>query len=236
MILAILQARMASPRLPGKALALIRGEPMIWRQIERIRKSRRMSRLIVATSSDSSDDPLTSFLVARGQTVFRGASVNLAERFMRCVEAAGPVSHVVRLKGDSPFIDPAIIDQAASLALTTGAAYVSNRVEPTYPRGLEVEIATLAALTSAVAALDARMSETVSPMAWLRAHPERYLHAHLRAPRDASAMDWRVKTAADLEFARGVYDALHAADPAFGLEAILDVLQGRQDLAHYSAA
>jgi spore coat polysaccharide biosynthesis protein SpsF len=236
MILAILQARMASPRMPGKALALIRGEPMIWRQVERIRAARRVDKLIVATSAESSDDPLASFLVARGQAVFRGASINLADRFMRCVDAAGPVSYVVRLKGDSPFIDPALIDQAVELALASGAAYVSNKVEPSYPRGLEIEVATLAALAHATTALGAAQVGSASPLAWLRAHPEGFPHAHLRAPRDASAMDWRVKTPADMAFARGVYDALHGADPTFGLEAVLDVLQGRQDLAHWAAA
>jgi spore coat polysaccharide biosynthesis protein SpsF len=235
MILAILQARMASPRLPGKALALIRGEPMIWRQVERIRAARRIDRLIVATSVELSDDPLANFLVARGQTVFRGAPINLSDRFMRCVDAVGAVSHVVRLKGDSPLVDPAVVDQAVDLALRSGAAYVSNRLEPSYPRGLEVEAATLEALTEATAALDEIEAETHSPMAWLRAPPDRFAHVRFAAPRNVSALDWRVKTPADLAFVRGVYDALYDADPGFGMEAVLDVLQGRQDLARWMA-
>ncbi|HEX7945797.1 MAG TPA: NTP transferase domain-containing protein, partial [Phenylobacterium sp.] len=132
MILAILQVRMTSPRLPGKAMEPLRGEPMIWRQVERLRLARTLSKIVVATSDESSDDPLASFLVARGQTVFRGASENLSRRFMRCVEAAGPVSHVVRIKGDSPFVDPAIIDETVRLALSSKAAYASNRVQRTH--------------------------------------------------------------------------------------------------------
>lgn len=235
MILAILQTRMTSPRLPGKAMAPLRGEPMVWRQVERIRQARCISKLIVATSHETADDPLASFLVSRGQTVFRGASENLTERFMRCVDAAGPVTHVVRVKGDSPFVDPGVIDEAVRLALASKAAYSGNRVRKTFPRGLEVEVVTAQALASAAAEADPETAARTSPLAQIRSLPERYPQGHVLARRDLSALDWRVKTPADFAFARGVYDALHAADPAFSMQDVLDVLQGRQDLARWAA-
>lgn len=235
MILAILQTRMTSPRLPGKAMAPLRGEPMVWRQVERIRQARCVSKLIVATSAEAADDPLASFLVSRGQTVFRGASDNLTERFTRCVEAAGPVSHVVRIKGDSPFVDPGVIDEAVRLVLAARAAYGGNRVRRTFPQGLEVEVATTAALAETAAAADPAVAAVTSPLAQIRARPERFPQAHLTAPRDLSRLDWRVKTPADFAFARGVYDALYPADPAFSMQDVLDVLQGRQDLARWAA-
>ena len=235
MILAILQVRMTSPRLPGKAMAPLRGEPMVWRQVERLRLARTLSRIVVATSAETSDDPLASFLVARGQTVFRGASENLSRRFMRCVEAAGPVSHVVRVKGDSPFVDPAIVDETVRLALSTHAAYASNRVEQTFPRGLEVEVVTAEALTRTTAETDEATAAGTSPLAQIRARPERYPQAHVLSRRDLSHLDWRVKTPADFAFARGVYDALHPADPGFSMDDVLGVLQGRQDLARWAA-
>lgn len=235
MILAILQVRMTSPRLPGKAMAPLRGEPMVWRQVERLRLARTLSRIVVATSAAPGDDALASFLVARGQTVFRGEPENLSHRFMRCVEAAGPVSHVVRIKGDSPFVDPAIVDETVRLALSTGAAYASNRVERTYPRGLEVEVVTTAALARTAAETDEATAAKTSPLARIRAEPDRYPQAHCLSRRDLSHLDWRVKTPADLAFARGVYDALHPADPGFSMIDVLDVLQGRQDLARWAA-
>lgn len=235
MILAILQTRMTSPRLPGKAMAPLRGEPMVWRQVERIRQSRCVSKLIVATSGEAVDDPLASFLVSRGQTVFRGASANLTERFMRCVEAAGPVSHVVRIKGDSPFVDPAVIDETVRLALASKAAYCGNRVQASFPRGLEVEVVTADALAASAAEAEADTAAITSPLAQIRARPERFPQGHVLSRRDLSRLDWRVKTPADFAFARGVYDALHAADPAFSMQDVLDVLQGRQDLARWAA-
>ena len=235
MILAILQARMTSPRLPGKAMAPLRGQPMILRQVERIRQARYLSKLVVATSGEAVDDPLASFLVARGQTVFRGASENLTRRFMRCVEAAGPVSHVVRIKGDSPFVDPGVIDETIRLALNSGAAYASNRVRRSFPMGLEVEVVTAQALARAADEADEATAAAISPLAQVRSQPDRYPQAHCLARRDWSALDWRVKTPADLAFANGVYAALHPDDPAFGLEDVLGVLQGRQDLARWAA-
>jgi len=235
MILAILQVRMTSPRLPGKALAPLRGEPMVWRQLERLKLARSLSKIMVATSAETVDDPLASFLVARGQTVFRGAAENLTRRFLRCVEAAGPVTHVVRVKGDSPFVDPALVDDAVRLARTTGAAYAGNRAQPSFPRGLEVEVITVDALNRTAAQADETAAARASPLAQIRRQPDAYPQAHLLAPRDASHLDWRVKTPADLAFARGVYDALHPADPGFGYEDVLGLLQGRQDLARWAA-
>lgn len=235
MILAILQARMTSPRLPGKAMAPLRGEPMIWRQVERIRQARCLAKVIVATSAEPVDDPLAAFLLARGQTVFRGASENLSERFLRCVEAAGPVSHVVRLKGDSPFIDAGLIDECVRLALNSRAAYVSNRVRPSFPKGLEVEVAAARILFAAAAKAEPEEARTTSPFGLVRRRPDLFDQAHFRAGRDWSALDWRVKTPADFAFARAVYDALHPADPAFCMRDVLDVLQNRQDLARWAA-
>jgi spore coat polysaccharide biosynthesis protein SpsF len=168
--------------------------------------------------------------------VYRGASENLSRRFMRCVEAAGPVRHVVRIKGDSPFVDPGLIDETVRLALASRADYVSNRVQRTFPMGLEVEVVTAEALIRTAAEADEATAGGTSPLAQIRARPDRYPQAHVLARRDVSALDWRVKTSADMAFARGVYDALYPADPGFGLEDVLSILQGRHDLAEWAAA
>lgn len=101
--------------------------------------------------------------------------------------------------------------------------------------GLEVEVAAAAALRDSARLVDPATAAAVSPMAQLRARPDRYGHAHLRAARDLSALDWRIKARADLAFAEAVYGALHAADPAFSMADVLDLLQGRQDIARWAA-
>jgi spore coat polysaccharide biosynthesis protein SpsF len=234
MILAVLQARMGSTRLPGKSMATLRGEPMIIRQLERLRGARCLSKIIVATSADTVDDALAGFLVSRGYTVHRGAGADILARIARCAETISSVSHVVRLKGDAPFVDPGVIDEAVRLALASGADYTSNRVRQTYPAGLEVEVIKAGALQAAAAEERDPMAR-ISPTAAIRSQPGRWSQAHLTAPRDWSRLDWRVKTAADLAFARSVYDALHSVDPGFRMNDVLDLIGSRQDIARFAA-
>lgn len=234
MILAVLQARMGSTRLPGKSMATLSGEPMIIRQLERLRGARCLSKIIVATSADTVDDALAGFLVSRGYTVHRGAGADILARIARCAETISSVSHVVRLKGDAPFVDPGVIDEAVRLALASGADYTSNRVQRTYPAGLEVEVIKAGALQAAAAEERDPMAR-ISPTAAIRNQPGRWSQAHLTAPRDWSRLDWRVKTAADLAFARSVYDALHPVDPGFRMNDVLDLIGSRQDIARFAA-
>lgn len=234
MILAVLQARMGSSRLPGKSMATLRGEPMIVRQLERLRGARCLSKIVVATSSETVDDALAGFLVSRGHTVHRGAGADILARIARCAEAVGAVTHVVRVKGDAPFMDPGVIDDAVRLALASGADYTSNRVVRTFPAGLEVEVIRAAVLREAAAEARDPMAR-VSPTAAIREQPQRWSQAHLKAPRDWSRLDWRVKTAADLAFARSVYDALHPVDPDFRMTDVLDMLESRLDIGRLAA-
>lgn len=234
MILAVLQARMGSSRLPGKSMATLRGEPMIVRQLERLRGARCLSKIVVATSSETVDDALAGFLVSRGHTVHRGAGADILARIARCAEAVGAVTHVVRVKGDAPFMDPGVIDDAVRLALASGADYTSNRVVRTFPAGLEVEVIRAAVLREAAAEARDPMAR-VSPTAAIREQPQRWSQAHLKARRDWSRLDWRVKTAADLAFARSVYDALHPVDPDFRMTDVLDMLESRLDIGRLAA-
>lgn len=234
MILAVLQARMGAGRLPGKAMATLQGQPMIIRQLERLRGARSLSKIIVATSAEACDDALAGFVVSRGYAVHRGAGADILDRIARCAEAISSVSHVVRIKGDAPFVDPGIVDDAVRLALSSGADYTSNRAQRTYPAGLEVEVITANALRMAAAETRDPLAR-VSPTAAIRNAPDRFSQAHLKARRDWSGLDWRVKTAADLAFARSIYDALHPVDPDFCMNDVLDLVESHQDITRFAA-
>lgn len=234
MILAILQARMASRRMPGKSLASLAGQPMILRQIERLRAARTLGRIVVATSVEAADDPLAAYLVSRGQAVYRGAPVDLLSRFARCAEAAGSASHVVRIKGDAPFVDPALVDKAVRIALESDADYVTNRDFSGFPKGMEVEVIRAPLLIAAASAARDAMART-SPTAFLRRTPGAFRTAAFAAPRDVSNLDWRVKSHADMAFARSVYAALHPTDTAFAMRDVLDLTGGGLDVAKFAA-
>src|SRR5579875_1057258 len=115
-MLAILQARTSSTRLPGKVLKDLVGAPMIARQIERLQRAKAIGRIVVATSDDPSDDPLEAAVRGLGVDVFRGPLDDVLARFAGAVQRFGAdQDHVIRLTADCPFADPALIDALAAL-------------------------------------------------------------------------------------------------------------------------
>jgi spore coat polysaccharide biosynthesis protein SpsF len=233
MILGILQARTSSTRMPGKVMAPILHEPMIWRQIERIRRARTLDRLVVATSEEASDDGLAAFLLGRGISVYRGDLHDVLGRFAACAEAWSP-GHVVRLTADCPLTDPAVIDAVVGLALKARAAYASNCEPRTYPDGLDVEVMTAEAL--AVAAREAYNPadrEHVTP--FIRRDPQRFPQAGLVQAEDRGALRWTVDRPEDFAFVRAVFEALCTDDPGFGMDDVLELVDRRPDIAALSA-
>ena len=109
MILAILQARLSSSRLPGKVLKTLLGKPMLLHQIERLQHSKMIDKLVVATSVDGSDDAIEQMSIDNGIEVFRGSLDNVLGRFYKCAKQYNP-NYVVRLTGDCPLVDWQIID------------------------------------------------------------------------------------------------------------------------------
>jgi spore coat polysaccharide biosynthesis protein SpsF len=229
MILAIVQARMSSTRLPGKVMAPILGEPMIIRQLERVRRARTVGKVLVATSTDTADAPLASMLASRGHAVFRGAKNDVLARYVDAAASAGAPTHVVRLTADCPLIDPELIDEAVRLALASGAAYAGNTVRPTYPQGLEVEVVTLDALrTAALEAVETVDREQVT--SFLRRDPGRFAQAHMIQPQNQSALNWRADGCTGFAFARSVFEALYPETPGFNARDIHTLLASRPDL------
>ena len=228
MMLGILQARMGSRRLPGKVLADLGGVPMLVRQIERIRRSRRLDRLVLATSTDAADDPLAEVAADIDLPVYRGAVDDVLDRVRGAAERGG-ATNVVRLTGDCPLTDPAVIDACIALHQSGDHDYTSNVHPPTWPDGLDVEVCTRAALEQAwQEAREQAEREHVTP--FLHQRPERFCLANLTADQDYSAWRWTVDEPEDLAFVRAVYAALHAQVPDFGMADVLDLLHREPEL------
>ena len=137
--LAILQARMSSTRLPGKVMRNINGKPMIYWQIERIKKSKSIDKLIVATSIDESDDILADFLKTNKVEVYRGELQDVLSRYLKIEESFKPTT-IIRLTGDCPFVMPELIDEMLAKFYEINVDYLSNTLELSYPDGLDIEI------------------------------------------------------------------------------------------------
>jgi spore coat polysaccharide biosynthesis protein SpsF len=232
MILAVLQARMSSTRLPGKVLKPLLGQPMVLRQIERLQRAERIDRLVVATSTEASDDQLAAVLTGADVPVFRGALDNVLARFIGALNAH-PADHVVRLTADCPLIDPHVVDAAIALHLAEAADYTSNTAQTfAFPKGLDVEIVSAAALRhAAAAAATAEEREHVTWGFWTQ--PDKWKIAWLHSPgSDDGDIRWTVDTPDDLAFVTQVYEALYPAAPAFTSQDIRDLIAARPDLAH----
>lgn len=145
---AIIQARMTSTRLPGKVLADICGRPALELMLSRVRRSSRIDRIVVATTSNETDDPVARLCRELGVDVFRGDEADVLGRYVLAAEQydADPV---VRLTADCPMIEPAVIDLAIDEFVKRGCDYISNGLVRTYPDGLDVEVFSRAALIRA---------------------------------------------------------------------------------------
>jgi len=228
MILAILQARMSSSRLPGKVMSPVLGRPMIERQIERLRRSKRIDQLIVATSTHQEDNVLETLCKRIGIFCFRGNLKNVLGRFYQAAKPFKP-EHIIRLTGDCPLVDPALIDELVDFYLERRCDYASNCQEPSLPDGLDAEIFSFSVLeeTWREAILPSHQEHVTS---FILAHPERYRIGHYKYHRDLSNLRWTVDELEDLEFVRRVYEKLYPANPEFKTEDVVALLDREPDL------
>jgi spore coat polysaccharide biosynthesis protein SpsF len=136
---AIVQARMTSQRLPKKSLLDVNGKPLLQYILERLEKCSSLKTVVVATSSDSSDDPIAEFCKRLGIECYRGSLMNVAERF-DVVAKAFSLSGFVRLSGDSPLLDHALIERAIDIFKKGDWDLVTNIQTRSYPKGESVEV------------------------------------------------------------------------------------------------
>lgn len=171
-IVVTIQARLSSQRLPGKILRAMRGRPMLDYLVESLRHARGVDGIVIATSDGQEDDPTAEFAAARGLECHRGPLEHVAQRLFAAGSAAR-ADAIVRISGDSPLLDPVIVDRAVALFAQGGADIVSNVRPRSFPKGQSVEVISLPALARALAAMsEPDQREHVTP--YLYAHPDRF--------------------------------------------------------------
>jgi len=208
---AVIQARMSSTRLPGKVLKPLLGLPAIVFMVQRVRQSKRLDEVVVATSHDRSDDELARCLDEAGIRCHRGSLDDVLDRYYQAALASG-ADHVVRLTGDCPLMDADLVDEALERLAAGGVAYVSNVDPPTYPDGLDVEAFTFEALQRAwrEATLPVER-EHVTP--YLRTRKDLFPAECWRGLSDLSALRWTVDHPDDLDHVRSLIERLAPSSP-----------------------
>lgn len=205
-IIAIVQARMGSVRLPNKVMRLINEVPMIELLLGRLSLSKEINQIVLATSLDERNDTLVDHVVSLGYMVERGSEDDVMSRYV----SAAKKHHadvVVRITGDCPLVDPGLVDQAICNFKSGNYDYYSNVAPPTYPDGLDVEVFSFKSLELAsLAAVDPYEREHVTP--YLR-NSNIYRIGSMRSAEDLSGLRWTVDEPSDLSVVENVYNFFH---------------------------
>jgi glutamate-1-semialdehyde aminotransferase/spore coat polysaccharide biosynthesis protein SpsF (cytidylyltransferase family) len=221
--LAIVQARTGSSRLPGKMLLDLAGKPVIVRTLERVKLAKSLDRIVLATSTDHHDRPLMDLATSAGVETFAGSETDVLDRVYRAASEFG-AEVCVRLTGDCPLIDPAIIDEVVRVFRDEGCDYATNVLRYSWPDGLDVEVFTFAALEAAWKEATLQ-SDREHVTTFITRHPERFVlkNVHSREG-DWSALHLSVDDEGDLEFIRFLYGELSGLGRPFTWQDVAAVL------------
>jgi spore coat polysaccharide biosynthesis protein SpsF len=219
---------MGSTRLPGKALTSIGARPMLDWTVRRTARATLVDAVVVATTVNGSDDPIAAFCQQSKYAVFRGSEDDVLDRYWKAAEA-NSADVIVRITSDCPLIDPEVIDlTVAAFVSHRGTDYASNTLEPrTYPRGLDVEVFSRAALGRTWHEdLKPKSREHVTP--YMYRTTGRFRTLRVAAQENNSDHRWTVDTPEDLALARAVYDEF--PDGEFGYREVLAFLSSHPEI------
>lgn len=227
---AIIEARMTSTRLPGKILLPILEKPMLELLIERLKRSKCLDKIVVATTQNPSDDVVEELTHRLGVGCFRGSEEDVLDRVLRASRASD-TDVIVEITGDCPLIDPIVLDHVIQTYLEKNVDYVSNILKRTYPRGMETQVFSTSVLEK-VARLTQDPVDHEHVSLFIYEHPEIFSLFNVASDLPEKYWDVRltVDTAEDFLLIKTIYELLYPGNPAFTLRDIVDLLEKRTDL------
>jgi len=210
-MLVIVQVRLTSSRFPGKVLTQLLGKPMLCWLIERLQLAAEVDQIIIATSNEAEDDPIEAFSRSVGLNCYRGSLHDVADRLLQVAQQT-KVEAFVRVSGDSPLLDPSVVDRAIKLYKHEAADLVTNTFVRTFPKGQSVEVLN----TDTFAKVCGRMTgpsdkEHVTPPYYR--NPENFHIISFTSGLDAGSIQLSVDTEEDIELAK---DLIKASDGRVG--------------------
>ena len=203
-MIAFIQARMSSSRLPRKSLMTISGEPMLYWVIHNVSQSFLVSDLIVLTSTETEDDEIEAFCSKQGIKCIRGDLFNVHNRFLKAISET-KVQAFTRISGDSPLIDPALIDQAISLYQKSEVDIVTNTSPRSYPKGQSIEVVKSQALSELCKyVLTSEEKEHVTMGIYNRV--SKFKIKNFKNTEDYSSFQLSIDSLHDLELMRNIFE------------------------------
>lgn len=220
-VIAVIQARMSSTRLPGKVMKGIAGRPILWHVVNRLQASRYLDDIVVATTEHASDDIIEEWCKLNGTPFYRGSLEDVLDRYFRAALSFNAKT-VVRITSDCPLIDPALVDAAIEKFSEGGFDHVS--VGPSYPDGLDAEVFSFEALRKAhtEASLSSER-EHVTPYIWK--NPGVFRLGKIENGTDLSGMRWTVDDERDFKFVTRIFEGINPGERVFHMDEVLRLLK-----------
>lgn len=205
-VVALVQARMGSTRLPNKVMKEIVGKPMIQLLLDRLSKSKEIDEIIIASSTNSNNDKFDKFVSGLGYVCSRGSENDVLNRFYQAAkESCADV--IVRITGDCPLVDPVLVDQVISEYFSNNIDYMSNISPPTYPDGLDIEVFSFTTLEQAHNKAKSDFDrEHVTP--YIR-NSNTFTQSSMSHSQDLSSLRWTVDELVDLDVVKTVFEYFH---------------------------
>jgi len=219
---------MGSTRLPGKVLKDLVGETVLARVVNRTRRAKLLSEVVVATSVLSADDVIVQECERLRVPCFRGDEADVLDRYYRAAQHFA-ADVVVRITSDCPLIDPELIDSVICAFQEQRADYATNALVVTYPRGLDVEVFKFEALVRA-AKCASHVYERTHVTPYIYENPALFNIVSLSAEEDYSGYRWTIDTTEDLEMIRTVYSHFGNRDD-IGWRDVLRLMEEAPELA-----
>lgn len=218
MNLAILQARMSSSRLPNKVLKEVNGVPLLKYECDRILNSKKIDKLIIATSIDKSDDRIEEFAKSEQIELFRGSLEDVLSRYFECAKSFKEKNNIknlniIRVTGDCPIIDPKVIDEVIDFFESNSCDYASNTLVPTYPDGMDIEICSFNALE--IAYNEAKYKSDREHVTLFIKNDNRFKKLNYKAESDFSHLRMTVDEINDFELIKVILENIYRENSDF---------------------
>ena len=228
-IVATIEARMTSSRLPGKVMLQAAGKPMLEHLVNRLRAVPSLGGIVLATTTNKTDDVLKEFSVKMRISCYRGSENDVMSRVIGAAESEG-ADIVVEITGDCPIIDPKIVEQTISLFKSNQVDYVSNGHIRSFPNGMDTQVFRLDALKRSAAMTNDRLDREHVTL-HIRNHSELFTHAYLVAPPELHwpELGLTLDEPKDYELIKKIIEYFEPNQPLFTCLDVIQLLKQRPD-------
>ena len=222
---------MTSSRLPGKVMLDAAGKPLLEHLIERLKRVPSLDEIILATTTNATDDPLADLARRLDILCCRGSEDDVLARVLEAAQTHD-VDVIVETTGDCPLLDPGVVNRVVQVYLSNDSDYVSNSLDRGYPIGQNIAVFSTRVLEDVASLTDDPVDhEHVS--LYIYKNPQRYKLLSVQAPPELTAPHLRltVDEPADYELVKTVFERLYPQNPAFTLTDILNLVRAESTLA-----